>query len=135
MTTHQTSNPPSAPGSRAPQSATERLQDDAALAGVVAADAGRALEAAGVIAVGLLVCPPLAVLVFLFVVPFLIVALTLGLVVAVLSTPYLLFHHFRAPDRGHISLLTQRVRHAARAVVNLAPHRIVADVRRLHTHR
>jgi hypothetical protein len=134
MTTHKPFNPRGAPESSAPQSPPERLEEDAALAGVVAADTGRALEVAGVVAIGLLVCPPLAVLVFLLVVPFLVVTLAFGLILAVLSTPYLLFHHFRARDRGHMSLLTHRFRRAAEAVIDLAPHRIVAEARRLHPH-
>ncbi len=104
------------------------------LAGVVASDAVRGAEVGAVVAIGLLVCPPLAILVFLFVVPFLVVALALGLLVAVLSTPYLLFHHFRSRDGGHASLLAQRVRRAARALVDLAPHRIVADARKIQPH-
>jgi hypothetical protein len=79
--------------------------------------------------VGLLVCPPLAILAFVFVVPFLVVALVVGLLVAVLSTPYLLVHHFRGHHDGHLSLLAHRLRHAGRALIDLAPHRIVADVR------
>ena len=135
MTTDKSSNSPSVTKSSAHQSPAERLEEDAALTGVVAADTGRALEVAGVVAIGLLVCPPLAVLVFLCVVPFLVVALALGLFAAVLSTPYLLFHHFRARDQGHMSLLTQRFRRAVKAVIDLAPHRIVADARKLHVHR
>jgi hypothetical protein len=57
------------------------------------------------------------------------VALVLGLAVAILSTPYLLFHHFRAHDRHHLTLLTHRLRTARRALIDTAPHRIVADVR------
>ena len=80
--------------------------------------------------IGLLVCPPLAVLAFLVVVPFLVVALVLGLLAAVLSTPYLLVHHFRGHHGGHLSLLAHRLRQAARALIDLAPHRIVADARK-----
>jgi len=83
-----------------------------------------------VVLVGLLVIPPLAVIVFTIVAPFLIVALVLGLVALVLSTPYLLFHHFHGHHRGHLPLLAHRLRLAARALIDLAPHRIVADVRK-----
>ena len=96
---------------------------------VAAADTLRAVEVVGAVLVGLLVCPPLAILAFVFVVPFLVVALVVGLVVAILSTPYLLVHHFRGHHDGHLSLLASRLRHAARALIDLAPHRIVADVR------
>lgn len=135
MTTHKTFTPPSAPQTSALPSRTERLEEDAALAGAVAGDAARAVQVAAVVAIGLLVCPPLAVIVFLVVVPFLVVALAVGLLVAVLSTPYLVFHHFRARDGRHVSLLAQRLQRAARALIDLAPHRIVADARRLHPDR
>jgi hypothetical protein len=80
---------------------------------------------------GLLVCPPLAILVVLVVVPLLVTALVLGLLAAVLSTPYLLVHHIRGPHGRHLSLLTHRLRRAARALIDLAPHRIVADARKV----
>ena len=59
-----------------------------------------------------------------------ILTLSFGLVFAVLSTPYLLYHHFRGHHGSHWPLLLQRLRHAGRALVDLAPHRIVADVRK-----
>jgi hypothetical protein len=108
----------------------EKLENDAALAGVAAAESLRAVEVAAVVLLGLLVCPPLAILAVVVVVPLLVTALVLGLIVAVVSAPYLLVHHFRGHHRGHLPLLAHRLRHAARAVVDLAPHRIVADVRR-----
>jgi hypothetical protein len=109
----------------------EKLEEDAELAGVAAAGTLRAVEVAAVVLLGLLVCPPLAILVVLVVVPILVTALVLGLLAAVLSTPYLLVHHFRAHDRRHVSLLAHRLRHAGRALVDLAPHRIVADARKV----
>ena len=75
-------------------------------------------------------CPPLAILVFLVVAPLLVAALVLGLLVAVVSTPYLLVHHFRGDHGGHLPLLGHRLRRAARALIDLAPHRIVADARK-----
>ena len=116
-------------------SPTEKLEEDAALAGVAAAGALRAVEVAAVVLLGLIVCPPLAILVVLVVVPILVTALVLGLLAAVLSTPYLLVHHFRAHDRRHVSLLAHRLRHAGRALLDLAPHRIVADARKAHPGR
>ena len=59
---------------------------------------------------GLLVCPPLVILVVVVVVPLLAMALVLGLIAAVLSAPYLLVHHFRGHDRRHASLLAHRLR-------------------------
>jgi hypothetical protein len=108
-------------------SRAEKLEEDASLAGAVGGEALSAVEVGAVVLVGLLVCPPLAIAAFVVVVPLLVAALVLGLVVAVLSTPYLLVHHFRAHDRRHLSLLSHRLRHAARALVDLLPHRIVAD--------
>lgn len=111
-------------------SRTERLEEDALVAGEATVGALRVSEVALIVLIGLLVCPPLAIAVFLFVVPMLAMALVLGLLVAVISIPYLLVHHFRARDAGHFALLGQRLRHAGRAVLDLAPHRIVRDVRK-----
>jgi hypothetical protein len=116
-------------------SPAEKLEEDALLAGEAAAGALRAVEVAAVVLLGLLVCPPLAILVFLVVAPVLVAALVLGLVAAVLSTPYLLVHHFRGHDRVHLPLLARRLRLAGRALIDLAPHRIVADARKIAARR
>ena len=105
------------------------------LAGEVVAGGLRAVEVAAVVLIGLLVCPPLAILAFLVVAPLLVAALVLGLVAAVLSTPYLLVHHFRGHDRVHLPLLARRLRLAGRALIALAPHRIVADARKIAARR
>ena len=113
-------------------SATENLEADASVAALAAGEALRGVEVAAVVLLGLLICPPLAILAVLVVVPLLVMALVLGLIAAVLSAPYLLVHHFRSPDRRHTSLLAQRLRHAGRALFDVLPHRIVADARKLH---
>jgi hypothetical protein len=109
---------------------TEKLEDDALLAGEVAAGALRGVEVAAIVLLGLLVCPPLAILVVVVVVPLALIALVFGLLVAVVSTPYLLYHHFRG-HHNHVSLLRHRLGHAGRALIDLAPHRIVADARKV----
>jgi hypothetical protein len=109
-----------------PPSVAAKLEHDAELAGVATAEGLRAVEIAAVVVLGLLVCPPLAILVVVVAVPMLII----GLLVAVLTAPYLLVHHLRARHRGHASLLGHRLRRAARALGDAAPHRVVADVRR-----
>jgi hypothetical protein len=108
-------------------SPSEKLEEDASLAGVAAGEALRAVEVAVGVLLGLLVCPPLAILVVVIVVPLLVTGLVLGLLAAVLSTPYLLVHHFRGHHGGHGALLMHRLGRAGRALLDLAPHRIVAD--------
>ena len=135
MTTSKPLTSPGASGAHVSTSRTEIFEEDASLVAVAAADTLRAVEVVGAVLVGLLVCPPLAILAFVFVVPFLVVALVVGLVVAILSTPYLLVHHFRGHHDGHLSLLASRIRDAARALIDLAPHRIVADVRNVGSSR
>ena len=103
-------------------------------AGFAAVGALRAVEVAPLVLIGLLVCPPLAILVVLVVVPLLVMGLVLGLLAAVLATPYLVVQVLRG-QRGHASLLAHRLRHAGRALVDLAPHRIAADARRLQPER
>jgi hypothetical protein len=61
----------------------------------------RAVEVAAVVLLGLLVCPPLAILTVVVVLPLLVIALVLGLLAAVLAAPYLLVHHLRGHPRGH----------------------------------
>ena len=113
-------------------SSAEKLEEDAELAGVAAAGSLRAFEVAGIVLIGLLVCPPLAILVVLVVVPLLVTAIVLGLLAAVLATPYVLVQHFRGHPGGHLALLVHRLRLAGRALLDLAPHRIAAGARRLH---
>ena len=111
-------------------SPTEKLEEDALLVGEAAAGALRGIEVASIVLIGLLICPPLAILAVVVVVPLALMALVGGLLIAVVSTPYLLVHHFRGRDRGHLPLLAHRLRHAGRALIDLLPHRIVADSRR-----
>ena len=107
-------------------STTDRLENDALLAAEAAAGALRGVEVAAVVLLGLLVCPPLAILVVLVVVPLALMALVGGLLIAVVSTPYLLVQHLRG-HHDHVSLLRHRLRRAGRALIDLLPHRIVAD--------
>lgn len=134
--THMTSPMPIDPHT-AHEAATPatNLEEDVSEAAVAASGALSATKLAAVLLIGFLVWPPLAVIAFTIVVPLLVVALIVGLLVAVLSTPYLLFHHFRRHDEGHLSLLAHRLRLAARALFDLAPHRIVADIRRVGSGR
>jgi len=130
MTTPKPIRSPGAPDAYEPLSTAEKIEEDASLAGLAAAEALRGVEVAAVVLLGLLVCPPLAILVVLVVVPLLVTALVLGLLAAVVSTPYLLVHHFRGHHGGHASLLAHRLRRAGRALLDLLPHRIVADTRK-----
>jgi uncharacterized membrane protein len=129
MTTSKPINSAVSQDAHKPLSVAGKLEDDASSTAASTADALGAIKVAAVVLLGLFVWPPLAVLAFLIVVPALVVALVVGLLVAVLSSPYLLIHHFRGNHGGHMSLLAHRLRGAARALIDLAPHRIVADVR------
>jgi hypothetical protein len=120
-----------APGAYAPPSSAEKLEEDASLAAEAAAEGVRGVEVAAIVLLGLLVCPPLAILAVVVIVPVLVTALVLGLLAAVLSVPYLLFRHFRGDHGNHLSLLAHRLRRAGHAVIDLAPHRIVADARKV----
>ena len=108
--------------------------DELELAGDAAVGALRAFEVAPFVLIGLLVCPPLAILAVLVVVPIVVMALVLGLVAAVFALPYLAFQHIRG-HRGHAALLAHRLRQAGRAILDLAPHRVAADVRAMHASR
>jgi hypothetical protein len=118
-----------------PLSHTEQLEEDATMAGVAIAGSLRAIEIAAVVLVGLVVCPPLAILAVLVAIPILVTAIALALLAAVLGMPYLIVQHLRGHPGGHLSLLAQRLRAAGRALLDLAPHRIHADARRLSAAR
>jgi hypothetical protein len=127
MTTPKPITSPGATDAYEPLSTAEKIEEKASLAGLAAADALRGVDVAAVVLLGLFVCPPLAILVVVVVVPLLVAALVVGLIAAVLSTPYLLVHHLRGHHGGHGALFMHRLRGAGRALLDLAPHRIVAD--------
>ena len=135
MTTPNSIGSPGGTDSYEPLSPTEKLEEDALLAGEIVAGGLRAIEVTAIVLLGLLICPPLAILAFLVVAPLLVAALVLGLIAAVLATPYLLVHHLRGNDRRHLPLLANRLRRVGRALIDLAPHRIVADARKLTARR
>lgn len=130
MTTSKPLNPPVASHAHEPKSRAQTLEDDVSLAARAGAAVLDAVKVAAIVVLGLLVWPPLAVMFFVIVAPALVVALVVGLIAAVLSTPYLLVHHFHGEHEGHLPLLAHRIRRAGRALIDVAPHRIVADVRR-----
>jgi hypothetical protein len=135
MNTSQPTRPSAAAGAPDPSSLEARLEDDATLAGLVAADALRAIDVAAIVVLGLLVVPPLAILVVVVVTPLLAIGLALALLAAVITVPYVLVQLLRGHHGGHGALLVQRLRAAGRAVLDLAPHRIDAAARRLHPGR
>ena len=116
-------------------SPVEKLDRDALATGFAAVGALRAVEVAAVVLLGLLVAPPLAILVVVVFVPLLAIALVVALLAAVVTVPYLLVGHFRSHHGGHASLLAHRLRVAGRAILDLAPHRIDAAARKLHSGR
>ena len=105
------------------------LEQDVELAGTAVAGGLRAVEVGAVVLVGLLICPPLAILAVVVVVPLLVTVLAVGIIAAILTAPYLLVAHLRAGDGRHAHLLLHRLRHAGRALLDLLPHRVVADAR------
>jgi hypothetical protein len=99
--------------------------DEAELA---TAGAVRAFEFGPLVLIGLLLCPPLAILAVIVVVPFIAIALVVALAAVIVTPPYLLVEHLRGRT-GHVHVMQHRLRHAGRAVLDLAPHRIAADAR------
>jgi hypothetical protein len=125
MTTPTPIRTPGAPDAYEPPTATEEIEGAASVAGEAVGGFARAVEIAVLVLIGLLVCPPLLILVVVVGVPL----LAMALVLFVLSTPYLIYHHVRAGHEGHAALFGHRLRHAGRALVDLLPHRVVADAR------
>jgi hypothetical protein len=118
-----------------PLSTTEKLEEDATLAGLAVAGGIRAVEVAAIVLIGLLVCPPLAILVVVVVLPLLAIGLAVALLAAVVTIPYVIVQRFRGHHGGHAAVLAHRLRVAGRAFLDLAPHRIDAAARKLHAGR
>jgi hypothetical protein len=112
-------------------SATERAEDVASEIGLAGALGLRAVEVGTLVLVGLLVCPPLFILVVVVVVPLVALSVLISLVAAVLATPYLIVRHLRGHRGGH-AVLRDRLGHAFHALLDIAPHRLFAAIRRSH---
>jgi hypothetical protein len=117
-----------------PYSATERAEEVASEIGLVGALTLRAVEVGAWILIGLLVCPPLFILVVVVVVPLVALAVLVSLVAAVLATPYLIVRHLRGHRGGH-AVLRHRFGRAFHALLDIAPHRLLAAIRRSHAAR
>jgi len=90
-------------------SPAEKFEESAERAGLAAAGALRAVDVAAVVLLGLLVVPPLAILAVVVAIAIAVPAVTLGLLAAVLWTPYVLVRHLRGDPGGHRSLLVHRL--------------------------
>jgi hypothetical protein len=117
-----------------PYSATERIEEVASDIGLAGALTLRAVEVGSVVLIGLLVCPPLFILVTVVVVPLVALTLLVSLTATVLATPYLIVRHVRGHRAGH-AVLRQRLGHAFHALLDIAPHRLLAAIRRSHPAR
>jgi hypothetical protein len=113
-----------------PPSVAKEVEGALWVGGFAAAGVLRAIELGAVVLIGLLVCPPLFILVVVVVVPLVAIALLLVLAAAVVSAPYVLVRHLRGHRGGHVALFAQRARHAAHALLELAPHRVASGVQR-----
>jgi hypothetical protein len=117
-----------------PYSATERVEEVASEVGLVGALTIRAVEVGTLVLIGLLVCPPLFILVVVVVVPLVALTVLVSLIAAVVATPYLIVRHVRGHRAGH-EVLRHRLGGAFHALVDIAPHRLLAAIRRSHPAR
>jgi len=117
-----------------PYSATERTEEVASEIGLAGALTLRAVEVGTLVLIGLLVCPPLFILVVVVVVPLVALTVLVSLIAAVLATPYLIVRHVRGHRAGH-AVLRHRLGHAFHALLDIAPHRLLAAIRRSHPAR
>lgn len=112
-----------------PYSTAERVEEVAADVGLAGALSIRVVEVGAWVLVGLLVCPPLFILVVVVVVPLVALTVLVSLIAAVLATPYLIVSHLRGHRAGH-QVLRHRIGHALHALHDIAPHRLLAAIRR-----
>jgi hypothetical protein len=114
-----------------PYTSTERFEEVASDVGLAGALTIRAVDVAAWVLIGLLVCPPLLILVVVVVVPLVALTVLVSLIAAVLATPYLIVRHVRGHRGGH-AVLRHRLGHAVHALLDIAPHRLLAAIRRSH---
>ena len=112
-----------------PRTGVEEIEEVATETGLAIALALRAAEISVAVLIGLLVCPPLAILTFLVVVPLAALTLAVSLVAAVLAAPYLLVRHLRGHEVPHATVFAHRARHAVHAILALLPHRVARESR------
>ena len=117
-----------------PYTETEHVEEIAADAGLAGALTLRAVEIGIFVLAGLLVVPPLFILVVVVVVPLVALTLLVSLIAAVLATPFLIVRHIRGHRAGH-EVLRHRLGRAFHALLDIAPHRLVAAIRRSHPAR
>ena len=115
-------------------SATERVEEVGSEIGLAGALTLRAVEVGTLVLVGLLVCPPLFILVTVVVVPLVALTVLVSLVAAVLATPYLIVRHVQGHRAGH-AVLRHRLGRAFHALMDIAPHSLLAAIRQSHTAR
>ena len=116
------------------ESSAEHVEEVASDAGFAGALTLRAVEVGSFVLIGLLVVPPLFILVVVVVVPLIALTVLVSLAAAVLATPYLIVRHVRGHHAGHAEV-RQRLEHALHALLDLAPHRLLAAIRRSHAAR
>jgi hypothetical protein len=114
-----------------PYSATERVEEVATDIGLAGALTVRAFEVGAWVLVALLVCPPLFILVVVVVVPLVALTVLVSLIAAVLATPYVIVRYVQGHRAGH-AVLRHRLGHAFHALLDIAPHRLLAAIRRSH---
>jgi hypothetical protein len=68
------------------------------------------------------------------VVPLVALTVLVSLIAAALATPYLIVRHIRGHRAGH-EVLRHRLGRAFHALLDIAPHRLLAAIRRSHPAR
>jgi hypothetical protein len=117
-----------------PHSAPERVAEVGSEVGLVGALTLRAVEVGTLVLIGLIVCPPLFILVVVVVVPLVVLTVLVSLIAAVLATPYLIVRQVRGHGAGH-AVLRHRLGRAFHALLDIAPHRLLAAIHRSHLAR
>ena len=83
-----------------PYSATERAEEVASDIGLAGGLTLRAVEVGALVLIGLLVCPPLFILVVVVGLPLVVLAVLVSLIAAVLATPYLIVRRVHGHHGG-----------------------------------
>jgi hypothetical protein len=130
MNTPKQSTSPQVPHTYEPLSPSEEIEQAASLPVLAAGAALRGTEIAAAVLLGLLLCPALFILVVVVVVPLVATVVVVSLVAAVLATPYLVVRRLRGHRSVHAALFIERARHAAHAILDLLPHRVLGAARK-----
>jgi uncharacterized membrane protein len=110
--------------SEATRTGLERTEEELSWIGLAVAGTFRAAELAVIVIIALLVCPPLAILTVVVLVPLIVLALGIGALAAVIALPVFVVRHLHRHRAPHAHELVHRLARLGRKDSALAASRV-----------